>query len=112
MATIADLSIGQNVLVAGQITALNPVGGTRYDTVKLSLAKSTLKDEQKFIFADPNNINLEIEEDLAEAQALNARYEAALALLEITLEEIETATNIDTPGITPGHIIIDVTLAV
>ena len=103
LSQLADLALGDTVQVSGTLDALDLSGGRHYDTAKIKLAKANILDEQKYIFVDPVNV------DLADP-ALLARYQAALVLLGLTLEQVEGASDITVDTGTSGHIKVDVTL--
>jgi hypothetical protein len=108
MAALADLSVNQEVAVVGTVVKIDPIDPHFQGVyVQLSDPDTPATDPlyHKVIRVDPVEVD-------ASSLSLLARYEAALTLLGLTLLQVETASHIDTPGSTSGHIIADVTLAV
>lgn len=107
MAALADLAVNQAVAIDGTIVKIDPID-PHFQGIYVQLTNPSTPATDplyhKVIRVDPVEVD-------ASSLALLARYQAALTALGLTLVQVETASHIDTPGSTSGHIIADVTLA-
>lgn len=87
---LSELSLEQEILIAGTVKKLNLAGGHHYDTVEVELAYHDTPGSLKKISIDPDNIGDDTANVAANAVLL-ARWEAIGTACSMSLAELEAA---------------------